>query len=149
MVQHLIIVYVTPPLMLWGLPWRLVDAVLARPWVKAVARRLLHPAVCCMAFAADVCRCGTCRKLHEAALRDRSIHILEHLDDIYHGGADVVDVHQPVACVIFWRAIIRCGWVCAFMLMIAHMPGFSACWHCPTIRLYRTYELCPAPLREL
>ncbi len=138
-VQHLIIVYVTPPLKLWGLPWWLVDAVLARPRVKAVARRLLHPAVCCMAFVLTFALWHL-PQLYEAALRDRSIHILEHLTIFITAGQMWWMFISPS------RVIPACNYpvrlVCAFMLMIAHMPilGLLALSDDP---LYRTYELAP------
>ncbi len=139
MVQHLIIVYVTPPLMLWGLPWWMVDAVLARPWVKAVARRLLHPAVCCMAFVLTFALWHL-PQLYEAALRNRSIHIFEHLTIFI------------TAMQMWWmfmspsRVFPPCNYpvrlVCAFMLMIAHMPilGLLAL---SDGELYPTYKFAP------
>jgi len=139
MVQHLIIVYITPPLLLWGLPWWLADAVLARPGVKIIARRLLHPAVCCMAFVLTFALWHL-PQLYEAALRNRSIHILEHVTIFF------------TAMQMWWmfigpsRVIPACNYpvrmVCAFMLMIAHMPilGLLALSDDP---LYRTYELAP------
>jgi putative membrane protein len=139
MVQHLIIVYITPPLLLWGLPWWLVDAVLARPWVKAIARPLLHPAVCCVAFVLTFALWHL-PEMYEAALRSRPIHILEHITIFF------------TALQMWWmflgpsRVIPPCNYpvrmVCTFILMIAHMPilGLLAFSDDP---LYRTYELAP------
>jgi len=139
MVQHLIIVYVTPPLLLWGLPWWLTDAVLARPWPKAVARCVLHPAACCVAFVVTFALWHL-PELYEAALRSRPIHIIEHITIFF------------TALQMWWmflgpsHVIPPCSYpvrmVCAFMLMAAHMPilGLLAFSDDP---LYRTYELAP------
>jgi len=139
MVQHLIIVYITPPLMLWGTPWWLVDAVLARRGIKKVAQCLFHPAVGCTAFVVTFAMWHL-PELYEAALRNRPIHILEHL--IIFG----------TAVQMWWlylspsRIIPPCNYpvriVAAFLLMAAHMPilGLLAFSDDP---LYRTYELAP------
>jgi putative membrane protein len=139
MVQHLIIVYITPPLLLWGLPWWLVDAVLARPWIKALVRPLLHPAVCCLAFVLTFALWHL-PEMYEAALRSRPIHIIEHLTIFL------------TAVQMWWlflspsRVLPACNYpvrmVCAFILMAAHMPilGLLAFSDDP---LYRTYELAP------
>jgi putative membrane protein len=139
MVQHMLIVYVTPPLMLWGTPWWLADAVLARPWAKKIAAPLLHPAVCCMGFLV-IFSLWHLPQLYEAALRSRPIHILEHATMFF------------TATQMWWmflspsRIFPACSYpvriLCAFLLTAGHMPllgllSFS------TDPLYRTYELAP------
>jgi putative membrane protein len=145
MVQHLIIVYVTPPLMLWGLPWWLVDAALARPWVKRLARPFLHPAVCCMSFVL-VFALWHLPELYESALRSRPIHILEHATIFF------------TALQMWWvfmgpsKVFPPCNYpvriLCAFVLTAAHMPilGLLTFSDDP---LYRTYELAPRIIPSL
>jgi putative membrane protein len=139
MVQHLILVYVSPPLLLWGLPWWLVDAALARPWVKMFARPFLHPAVCCMSFIL-VFALWHLPELYESALRSRPIHILEHATIFF------------TALQMWWvfmgpsKVFPPCNYpvriLCAFLLTVAHMPilGLLTFSDNP---LYRTYELAP------
>lgn len=139
MVQHLIIIYLTPPLLLLGLPWWLTDTLLRPPWIKKTAAFLLHPAVCCTAFVV-LFGLWHLPELYEAALRNRSIHILEHVTIFF------------TALQMWWlflgpsRLIPPCRYpiriLASFMLMAAHMPilGLLALSENP---LYRTYELAP------
>ncbi len=50
MVEHLVIVYVTPPLLLIGMPTWLADATLGNPRIRALIRPLAHPVVAFTAF---------------------------------------------------------------------------------------------------
>jgi putative membrane protein len=126
-------------LLLWGLPWWLVDSVLAHSWVKAIAKRVLHPAVGCTSFVL-IFALWHLPEMYEAALRSRPIHIFEHLTIFF------------TALQMWWmflgpsRLIPPANYpvrmICAFILMAAHMPilGLLAFSDDP---LYRTYELAP------
>lgn len=139
MVQHLIIIYITPPLLLLGLPWWLTDRLLRPVWLKKAAAFLLHPAVCCTAFVV-LFGLWHLPELYEAALRNRPIHILEHATIFF------------TATQMWWlflgpsRLIPPCRYpiriLASFMLMAAHMPilGLLALSENP---LYPTYELAP------
>jgi len=124
---------------LLGLPWWLTDTALRRPWVKKIAAALLHPAACCTAFVVTF-GLWHLPEFYEAALRSRPVHIFEHVTIFC------------TALQMWWmflgpsRVIPPCRYpiriVCAFMLMVAHMPilGLLALSEHP---LYRTYELAP------
>jgi len=139
MVQHLLIVYVTPPLLLLGVPWWMADAVLSRRWVKRLVTPFVHPAVCCLAFLL-VFSMWHLPELYEAALRNRPIHILEHAMIFF------------TALQMWWlfispsRVLPPCSYparlLCAFFLTVGHMPilGLLSFSENP---LYRTYELAP------
>lgn len=139
MVQHLIIIYVTPPLLLLGLPWWLTDTALQRPWAGKVAKFLLHPAVCCTAFVVTF-GLWHLPELYESALRNRAIHIFEHVTIFFTAMQMWWMFLGPSRVVPPCRYPIRL--VCSFMLMVAHMPilGLLALTDNP---LYRTYELAP------
>lgn len=139
MVQHLLIIYVTPPLMLLGLPWWLTDTVLARPGLKKFFSLVLHPAACCTSFVV-VFGLWHLPEPYEAALRNRSIHILEHATMFLTAIQMWWMFLGPSRIIPPSRYPIRI--VAAFFLMAAHMPilGLLAV---PTTPLYRTYELAP------
>ena len=139
MFQHLLIVYVTPPMLLWGTPWWLADAFLRRPWIKTLFTPFVHPAVCCAAFVV-VFSLWHLPELYEAALRSRPIHILEHFTIFL------------TALQMWWlflspsRVLPPCAYpiriLCAFFLTIGHMPLLGLLT-LATDPLYRTYALAP------
>jgi putative membrane protein len=139
MVQHLLIVYVTPPMLLLGTPWWLADALLGRPWIKKCFAPFVHPAFCCAAFVV-IFSLWHLPEFYEAALRNRPIHILEHFTIFI------------TALQMWWlflspsRALPPCGYpvriLCAFFLTVGHMPLLGLLT-LATDPLYRTYELAP------
>ncbi len=139
MFQHLLIVYVAPPLLLWGLPWWLVDAVLRIAWIRKTMTPLVHPAACCLSFVL-VFSLWHLPELYEAALRNRMIHIFEHFTIF------------ATSLQMWWlflspsRILPPCSHIlrilCSFLLTIGHMPVFGLLMF-TTNPLYRTYELAP------
>jgi putative membrane protein len=146
MVQHLIIVYITPPMLLWGTPWWLADAVLARRGVTKVARWLLHPAVGCTAFVVTF-GMWHLPELYEAALRNRAIHIIEHLM-IFGTALQMWWLYlSPSRIILPANYPVRI--VAAFLLMAAHMPILGLLAFADEPALYRTYDLAPRIIPNL
>ena len=78
MVQHLLLISVVCPLLLLGTPAWLLRPVLRYPQVMRVARTLTLPVVAFILFNV-VFAFWHLPALYDLALRERSIHILEHL----------------------------------------------------------------------
>jgi putative membrane protein len=78
MAQHLLLMLVVPPLLLLGVPGWLVDKVLRSPRVLAVSRFLTRPLVAFTFFNA-VLVLWHMPVLYDLTLRERDIHILEHV----------------------------------------------------------------------
>jgi len=77
MVQHMILIYVVPVLLLLGLPaWRL-RAVMTLGGGKFICRWLTHPVIACLLFNLNFA-VWHIPALYEWGLRDRTVHILEH-----------------------------------------------------------------------
>ena len=78
MIQHLLITLVVPPLMLLGIPPWLARSLLRPPLVMRVARWLTRPVMAFIIFNA-VFVMWHVPSFYDLALRERGIHILEHL----------------------------------------------------------------------
>ena len=78
MAQHLLLILVVPPLLLLGTPGWLVEKVLRSPRVLAVSRFLTRPLVAFTFFNA-VLVLWHMPVLYDLTLRERDIHILEHV----------------------------------------------------------------------
>jgi len=78
MVQHALLIYPAAVLFLLGLPDWLVRTVTARPSLKGVLRFLTHPVICGLVFTL-VYSVWHAPALYDWALRNRWIHILEHV----------------------------------------------------------------------
>ena len=84
MVQHLLLTLVVPPLLIFGTPAWLLRPLLRPPGVMETARFLTSPVVAFIAFNA-VFAMWHVPALYDLALRERGIHILEHLMFIVGG----------------------------------------------------------------
>ena len=78
MLQHVLLLLVVPPLLLLGTPGWLVGTVLRSPRVLAVSRTLTRPLVAFALFN-TVLVLWHMPVLYEFALRERDIHIVEHV----------------------------------------------------------------------
>lgn len=78
MVQHSILMYLAPVLMLLGLPAWLVDPVLGRPAFRVAGRIASHPVICGLVFVL-VTSLWHAPVLYEWALQDKVVHVLEHI----------------------------------------------------------------------
>jgi cytochrome c oxidase assembly factor CtaG len=78
MAEHLIIMFIVPPLLILGLPRRVMERALAVPAVAAIERALGRPAVAWL-IGVVVLWLWHVPTLYNAALASESVHILEHL----------------------------------------------------------------------
>jgi putative membrane protein len=78
MAQHQLLVYPAAILFLLGLPHWMVDGVLGRPGIRGFARFLTHPTICAILYALVV-GIWHAPTLYDWALRDKFVHIVEHV----------------------------------------------------------------------
>ncbi|HRI82053.1 MAG TPA: cytochrome c oxidase assembly protein [Opitutaceae bacterium] len=78
MVQHQLLTYPAAILFLLGLPRWLVDPVLDRPGVRGLARFAGHPLICGLIYTL-VISIWHVPALYDWALRDKFVHVLEHV----------------------------------------------------------------------
>jgi putative membrane protein len=78
MAQHLLLTLLFPPLLLYGTPGWVVRPILAVRGVMPVARVLTRPVVAASVFTAPIVLWHV-PAFYEAALRNHSLHILQHL----------------------------------------------------------------------
>jgi putative membrane protein len=78
MVQHLLIMYPVPLLMLLGTPSWMADAVLGAPRLKTPLRMLFHPMTCAV-VSTGVISAWHAPFLYEWTLQDKLVHVGEHL----------------------------------------------------------------------
>jgi putative membrane protein len=78
MVQHLLLMLLMPPLLIWGLPPALIEKALERRAVYHVARKLTHPVVAFLAYNL-VFIFWHFPQWYNLALMDHNVHILQHL----------------------------------------------------------------------
>jgi putative membrane protein len=78
MLQHMLIIYVVAPLLYASAPTWLIDALLARPRIRALARPLTHPVVAAVFFAL-VLSFWHAPAAYDYALRHRLVHVVQHL----------------------------------------------------------------------
>jgi len=78
MAQHLLLTLLFPPLLLYGTPAWVVRPLLASRWVTAPARILTRPVIAAATFTAPIVLWHV-PLFYEAALRNHTLHILQHL----------------------------------------------------------------------
>lgn len=78
MVQHMLMIYPAAVLMLTGVPGWLVTRLVGGPRFRFLGRFLFHPATCALVYSA-LLSIWHAPALYDLALRERPVHILEHL----------------------------------------------------------------------
>jgi putative membrane protein len=78
MLQHQLLVYPAAILFLLGLPFWMVDPVLARPMVRAPLKILTHPLSCAIIYSLIV-GVWHAPSLYDLALRNKLVHVAEHI----------------------------------------------------------------------
>jgi putative membrane protein len=78
MVQHLLIMYPVPLLILLGTPAWMADAALGRPGLRRPLRLLFHPLTCAL-LSTGVISVWHAPFLYEWTLQDKLVHVGEHL----------------------------------------------------------------------
>lgn len=140
MLQHMLLIYVAPPLLITGLPAWLTDGLLARsPAALKLCRTLVHPAFGGTAFV--LCfSVWHFPELYVWALNDKSAHILEHW------------IMFLPACLMVWPVVSKSRLLprlsngglmfYGFILMVGDLPLWAALIFGEDC-LYRTYEYAP------
>lgn len=140
MLQHNILMYLTPIFGIKGVPGELLDALLRRfLWLEVAFRALFHPVFAGFCFTFVFCGWHF-PYLYELALHDRAVHVLEHL------------MMFGTSFIMLWpifsaSAVIRpSAWgiqvLYIFLLMVAQIPLFAILTFAEN-PLYPTYELAP------
>ncbi len=78
MIQHHIMTYGSALMMLIGVPAWTVDPLFKKRGFRTLSRFLLHPMTCAILFA-SVMSVWHAPKLYDWALRDKNIHVIEHV----------------------------------------------------------------------
>ena len=78
MVQHLLIMYPVPLLLLLGTPAWMIDPLLGRPVLRPPLRLLFHPVTCAL-LSTGVLSLWHLPYLYEWTLQDKVVHVGEHL----------------------------------------------------------------------
>lgn len=78
MLQHQLLVYPAAILFLLGIPHWMIDPVLAKPVVRRIARFFTHP-LCCALIYSLVIGVWHAPSLYDWALRDKTVHVIEHV----------------------------------------------------------------------
>jgi putative membrane protein len=140
MVQHMLLIYVAAPLIVLGLPAELIDPFLAaRPWLLKVARFCVHPVVAGLLFN-FIFSVWHFPELYEAALRDRTLHIVEHWLMFLPAVLMVwplLSRSRVLPRISFGGAMVYC-----FVLMIADLPLWAALIF-GEHPIFETYRLAP------
>lgn len=139
MVQHMLLVYLVPPLLIRGLPTWLADWLLAPKAVRAPVKMLVNPFVAWLSFTFFY-TVWHIPGLYELALQDKTVHILEHWC-------------MFIPAVMMWWPIISPSklvppisygprMLYLFLLMVGQLPVFGFLTLSETV-LYPTYEWAP------
>jgi len=78
MVQHLLLMLIMPPFLLWGLPTWVIRRALQVRWILRVGRVLTHPVVAFVAYNV-VFIFWHLPDMYNWALMDHTVHIVQHL----------------------------------------------------------------------
>jgi putative membrane protein len=79
MIQHNILMYVSPLFLLWGIPPKLIDDYLSKnPLTESLLKFIFHPIIAGLLFTL-VFSFWHFGAFYEAAIRDKTIHMAEHL----------------------------------------------------------------------
>lgn len=140
MIQHLLLMYVSPVLMIVGLqPAAVDDWFGAHPRITSALRRLLHPVTTGLLFSI-VFSLWHVPSLYEAALADKTIHIIEHVTiwipsvgvawNLFSSSRKIPALSYPGRLLML------------FILTVAQLPVFGVLTMSGEV-LYPTYEWAP------
>lgn len=139
MVQHMLLVYLVPPLLIRGLPTWLADYLLSPKPIRAVVRVLVNPFTAWLAFT-FLYTVWHIPGLYELALQDKFWHVVEHWS-------------MFLPAMMMWWPIISPSKVLPpinygprmlylFLLMVGQLPVFGFLTLSEQV-LYPTYEWAP------
>lgn len=139
MVQHMLLIYVSPPLFLFGLPYWLIDPLFKPLTLRKIFRFLTHPVSAGILFSL-LFAIWHLPVLYEAALRDKSIHVLEHILIFFPALLMWWPIISPSRVLPPQNYGIRILYI--FLLMVAQLPVFGALTLAQEV-IYPTYEFAP------
>lgn len=139
MVQHMLLVYVAAPMLLWGMPPWLIDWLLTPARVRKAVKPLVHPVTVWLLFT-FVFTIWHIPVLYELALQDKFWHIVEHWTMFAAG------------FLFWWPLLTRSSllprishggrMLLVFVMMIGQFPVFAFLTFSDEV-LYPTYALAP------
>ncbi|MGB0371329.1 MAG: cytochrome c oxidase assembly protein [Opitutales bacterium] len=139
MIQHMLLVYVCPPLAMIGLPAWLTDPLFKKTLWKRIFGVLFNPVFGGLIFSATY-TIWHIPGLYELALQNKTVHIIEHITMYVTG--------WMMLWVFFSRSeVLPVGahgvrMIAVFLLMVAQLPVFAFLTLSDTV-LYPTYEWAP------
>lgn len=145
MLQHMILVYAVPFLIYGGIPDWLIDRPLQNPAVRKTVAFLFHPATGGLVFSVTY-TVWHIPGLYEAALQNKTIHIIEHITIFVTAMMMLWCFATPSRRVPAARYPIRM--LTIFLLMIAQLPVFAFLSFSETVH-YPTYEWAPRVIPDL
>lgn len=144
MVQHGLLIFVMPIMLLKSLPPWLLEPVLEYPGTRLLARFFLHPISCILGFNL-LFSVWHVPGLYEWALRDSKVHDLEHVIFVAAGVWMWWPIFAPLTA---WRLGYGMQMLYAFFMSISQMPIFFYMTFTSSI-LYPTYLHAPRLTRDL
>lgn len=139
MLQHLLLVFLVPVLLLYGTPHWLVDTFLRLPGAAPAWRALTHPIVAGFSFVI-LMSIWHAPELYEAALHSKPVHVLEHATMFGTGLLVWWGFLSPSRLIPPRRNAVQMLY--AFLLMVGQMPLFGFLVLSDEV-LYPTYEFAP------
>lgn len=122
MTQHMLLIYCSPVLFIFGMPTWLIDWLLKPKWLQQVMQILTHPACGGLLFTV-VYTVWHIPALYEAALHDKRIHILEHWT-MFSLGLMMLWPYLTTS-----SYVPRCSYgirmLAIFLLMVGQLPVFA------------------------
>lgn len=122
MVQHMLLIYVSPVLFLLGTPAWLIDWLLKPKWLRKSMRTLTYPVTGGLLFI-FIFTIWHVPVLYEAALQDKRIHVLEHWTIFLPGILMLWPYLTTSECVPRSSYGIRI--IAIFLLMVGQLPVFA------------------------
>jgi len=139
MVQHALLMYPAPILILLGIPHWLIDPLLGRPALRTVGRILTLPVICGLIYALTI-SLWHAPVLYEWALQDKIVHVIEHI--MFFGASLFYWWTQLSPSRVFPRRSYAVQMLFQAGVMISLTPLYAYITFSPDI-LYPTYEFAP------
>ena len=122
MVQHMLLIYLSPILFILGMPTWLIDWLLKPRWLRNSMRFLTHPAAGGFLFI-FIFTLWHVPVLYEAALHDKRIHVLEHWT-IFLPSILMLWPYLTTSKLIP-RSSYGVRMIAVFLLMVGQLPVFA------------------------
>lgn len=139
MVQHMLLVYLVPPLLIRGLPTWLADWLLSPPAIRSVVKVLVNPFVAWLAFT-FLYTVWHIPSLYELALQEKWAHVLEHWLIFIPGMMmwwPLISPSTRIPPINYGPRMLY-----LFLLMVGQLPVFGFLTLSEQV-LYPTYEFAP------